>query len=1227
MRRMKGGVDDYKIEQVLGTQFQQFIQLLDNKTFDPFLVKNVDKTIGTFRGTNLAANAKENDIYYEFFEFLVAATAAFREIEKPDWKAYEVASRYGETSYAIFDELISGKTTGVQPVPKQVFGFKQLPYKHNDSQIKFLVPGFHLIPFVKYDTRPQPNVNGLINLFRYLEHFIALLDTQNLTGSTVIDFLKQDNLYFNKYLDDLLTALASDQFFMKNVNISNTNVLFDAVYKGLAAVATQIINNYNALPLPPTLSLPNALNITFPLDLTNTNYSKWLKSVGFADLGGDTVNALNNAVLALNNLRARGGQVAATNETPQKIDEHTTNGLYNAAYLLDASIAKSIDVVQTGGNCMMSGGKIPIPGQNKDAAGGVGSLDHLYGPIGKDASTPPKVVRNLISVGLQGTDDAGANLVGQALQANLANINNTANFVIAKNAENVAALLSRNVIPQITNAPAPIVALVAHIQYMIEKGTSVVPAADADIFKDYIRNAQINATPVLTRIKTIPTANFETKYQDFKEAFVAAFALEAGQYLQFNQGKLVQLQGPIPQGKSGVRRPSAVTKNSLAVPELKKFYQDVVLSNPSFYSKFFNLVKSSASVPGGIENPDIDIADAFGKTDAELQNYRLNVRKEKGFARLTGGQRGGLFGDIILLSYIPDYTPGLGDLWTSANQKILASQLQAQGIEAIRNIVRQIYNSDPSVSVINIYGVDVNLIDAASAVSGAGVFRVDWNTYYKTIISKPLFDTTPASKPGWKENEDKLTEHMLRSASEWVREGDNFVRRDKNGNAIDDVPVNSCAFIDINARECLDFLDQCAFSTDPNFPAACAQLLDAPFQTNPGINNLREQIVKINPKVAFAILRQFKFASYLAEETTDPFKGFRRYKVQSVGSWLEELYSNSDRCAKPVAPVQGQCDPRTLRDQLGANIADIIIQMSKEPSKYPFFTYLDMLVEWVNANPQVLNPEEIKNPSVKSNYPDINNSFRTYDYLNPYKPADVRLRNVSCGLERLKSSIVNELAGYNAPALISNITNIPLGIEMPLNRSAFINPYPVSSVGLGTFPMLGGYSHNVEQELQNISSQYGYNLFEQIYKDLTGTLNSLQDRKIKLSPDTQNRIEQKLSNFKKLEDELRKSMVNIIEKNKLYQASRGYVNAYIVPDDKLAEVITKHSNLLNLSSAYNRRSINLIDLFQTLTRAILGKLEVPATGSVTGNVTGIAKPSTYDRPITMGYRPPYPGKN
>jgi len=415
-------------------------------------------------------------------------------------------------------------------------------------------------------------------------------------------------------------------------------------------------------------------------------------------------------------------------------------------------------------------------------------------------------------------------------------------------------------------------------------------------------------------------------------------------------------------------------------------------------------------------------------------------------------------------------------------------------------------------------------------------------------------------------------------------------------------------------------------AVDDTFPAVCGQFTDFNYDINDDPDIQKREVMKINPAAAFGILKKFRFGSRLSKEETYPFPGFRRYKVQTVASWIEELLSETDRCRTEQPIVKPRCG--TLKEQLGDS-AQKIIAMARDPTKakHKFFDYLDILVQWVNANPQVLNPEEVKNPEMGSkNWPKINNSFRTYDYVNPYRPAQIRLTNMSCGLERLKSSIVNELSGSNGASMISSIASVPVNIEMPLSRQAFVSSNPLGNISM--FPMIGGGTgiYDTEYELQNLNNQYGYMLFDQIFKDLTDIGNDRMgsSKRVKLSDKSYQDIQAKLAKFKNLEVEIRKALANTIERNKLYQNSHGYINPYDVENgNQLKALLAKHSNLMNLSTAYNKKAINLIDLFQTITKAILGKIDNSSRNDIYQNDTSQSK---YERPLTGNYHNTYQEK-
>lgn len=97
-----------------------------------------------------------------------------------------------------------------------------------------------------------------------------------------------------------------------------------------------------------------------------------------------------------------------------------------------------------------------------------------------------------------------------------------------------------------------------------------------------------------------------------------------------------------------------------------------------------------------------------------------------------------------------------------------------------------------------------------------------------------------------------------------------------------------------------------------------------------------------NPRMAANLLSLFGFGRLLINEGSGILTGFSIYKVQSVDSWLSDL-QNSNSAG------------RSLYQQLQP-LSDKILKMTHQEHS---IHYLKILVDCVNANPQILNPEII----------------------------------------------------------------------------------------------------------------------------------------------------------------------------------------------------------------------------------------------------------------------------
>jgi len=1195
MRRteLRGGANEYKINEVLGENFRIFMEALKTSTLEDYTWGKIEPSeVGTTSDA-----PKANDVHYYIPEYVMAIAAAFRRIETPDAAKAEVIGKYGDATSSIYKQLISsGAVTGVGAPEKQNFYFIQLPYKHKYSNITHLVPGFHLLPYLKniYNVGTTASQNSLINTIRYLYHFIAILDPTNLNARNVITFLRQDKLQFMKYVDGVVDLLMSQQYFQSGTNLpsESKNVVREGVLQGLTGIAQQIISEL------PT-SAPGGGKY-LPIDNINADSKNSLEKF-FQKIGIRDADVLATAFNRLTEQPLDQGENAKNIKdlSEERRKMYAIDSLLNPFFILNG--AKTIDSKQIQ-NLQQNGGD---DRRQKRMYGGedTPALSYLYGPILTADNNPFQVTaendkQNLTTEGAQGNQGRDAELVNKDLVEKIG----TYPF---KSGDILSEIIKISGSPD--DNPKRVVLLSLLYTGIVKDGKTDLSKLSEQIEKTLAAYRLVDA-----RIKKIPTENFETVFSKFENAFVDEFVLYTQRYFQADQGKLVQPTGPVLQGQIGVTRAAATKQSNLTDPIIWNFYEKTVVPKKDWYNTYFNLVK--------IDEPNsqnIALDKAAMISESERPKYRLNIKRESGYSRLNGEQRGGAYGDYIFISYLPPYPSNLGDLWFSRDSSYrVPKNLLSE--DAIRTIAREVdrQGTDGNVTIFNLSLKPSEFLTVSNRVAsrGFGVFGT------KDFIDRILRAVKPLDisniTPAWENYEARLSEHMLREQSKWERDGDNFVLKNDKGDTETTMAGDNCKFIGQSVAECLDVFSRCLGDSSSEFTPACQEILEFNFDINPAITKLKEDVMKINPVVAFAILRKLKFGSYLAEEENDPFHGFRRYKVQSVGSWIEELASGADRCGPgtSAAPIVGCDDTRPLRQQLGEDVARKILDMLKDPSKHNFFKYLDILVQWVNANPQVLNPEEVKRVHKRTGYPPVNDSFNIYSHLNPYKPAEVRLRSLSCELERLKSSVVNDLSGSNTAAVISAISSVPFGTSMPLGRPGFVNPVPLANI----LPMYGGGLFETADELQSLGNPYGHELFSQLYKSLVGSMDSLlgdsKDKRMRLSNTTTQNIESKLDKLKRTEEELRRQITGFIKKNQLFQASHGYVNPFPLENGNFAAVLSKHSNLLNLGSAYNRRAVNLIDMYQTIARAILTKLD-------DGKVSTSMSTSEYERPLTMGFHP------
>ncbi len=118
---------------------------------------------------------------------------------------------------------------------------------------------------------------------------------------------------------------------------------------------------------------------------------------------------------------------------------------------------------------------------------------------------------------------------------------------------------------------------------------------------------------------------------------------------------------------------------------------------------------------------------------------------------------------------------------------------------------------------------------------------------------------------------------------------------------------------------------------------------------------------------------------------------------------------------------------------------------------------------------------------------------------------------------------------------------------------------------------------------------YGYTTLSQIYQNLIDATTNSTETNLRLKTATDKEIRDKLERLKKSETELADAIKNAELKNRLAVASRGMIDPDKIPDDALASVLEKHSNLLGLTKTYNSKVKNLADILQVINKIVAEK--------------------------------------
>lgn len=607
--------------------------------------------------------------------------------------------------------------------------------------------------------------------------------------------------------------------------------------------------------------------------------------------------------------------------------------------------------------------------------------------------------------------------------------------------------------------------------------------------------------------------------------------------------------------------------------QLSKQVFNVVKDDCTFFSNYYNVIDENG-IASALNTSSGNILDNGG---------RLNVLKS---VDLRGGLKamagGGDTQDIKFITQLPSGSDTIEIYIISLKINVQKSNL--------KNEIIKIFHGVSTGSNEQFYNKSFDGIHDYYRTTRNSVINSSMNEKVKNLF---LLSDNYELTDEFFELESQLKKSAVKSTNNWIRSENQFINRefDNKGEYVDKNNINDCEFFPGDHNTCMNFFEKCLVNNDNVWDDQCSFLFKdglKGFETNQTPKDIVERVVNLNPAMALKMLKKFQFASFTSEQIKYPH--LNRTKVQSVKQWISDmtgddfkLFGNSQNDIKNLVTGAG------LTKLSGSDRTSAVSQ------RRGFLQYLAILVDWVNANPQVLNPEEGDlHTVIQRDYPEENKSYRMYRYISPQVRSDrLNLYNLSRDLMQLKYSVLNGTAGFNDVKLSSDIVGMPANIYSPFGHYAYNNALPSSSISL-TARMSGGELRDISEYLSGPKRAFGYEVLNDIFTSLQNTFQSTasprrSDLQVRLKKDSEDRLKGKLDELKKLELELLKGFNDMGIKYRLYRASDGKINPNNIRDGDLPALLKKHSNLMNLTQVYNKKAVTLLDLFKIIADVIKDK--------------------------------------
>jgi hypothetical protein len=486
-----------------------------------------------------------------------------------------------------------------------------------------------------------------------------------------------------------------------------------------------------------------------------------------------------------------------------------------------------------------------------------------------------------------------------------------------------------------------------------------------------------------------------------------------------------------------------------------------------------------------------------------LKDFRINIKTESNTAISTTTKV------PVLVNDLPVLQPNNRVRYNG--DKVLDSPVP----ELLKKVFVEVYSTGNAPTSLPSY-------DLTKMSSG---LQPDLERLMRNVLTRK---TTPSAHIADDES-DKINEAFKKA--NWRRVGEDTWRTTIDGETVEYNPnkadfgskladqVNNCAAIGFagDANKCRDFLTEIAQGSDSKKLAELATAMD---------NDVTAEVVaKLHPKYALAILKSFGFRRKLCK---DSIAGRQIEKVQRVDEWKKNFVEKKFT-ADVAASIKG--NTRLL-------------------------TFLDLLAQLVNSNPSILND------SYSGETEESTGTIEVPDEL--VKRRIVAVESRTSGKPVMSWSTVTDKMGKIYGSFSKGLTfngtstNSPFGMDN-LFPSMVLPTVASRVVGSTWGSMGGGGGDKVFLAEHETSLEYSHNIVTILGK-LTSNLKSLGKT---LSEDDINKIEDKLSQFERLERELYETARDIQTYSQLIKVLEAENRKEIITDSHIKKYVEKYNHLLN----------------------------------------------------------------